>query len=144
MGNRCPDCNHFVSVECEAELNEFEFDPEGQTVKASVRLTLLCAECGTELAEAEAEAEDTFDHFHEENPENPEDEEWEWDAEENLELEDDCPEPEMEDRSVGKGRYAKHFWGAKIEYSIHCKTCDETIEGELLCEEQASYFDQLY
>lgn len=50
---RCPDCNKFVSIEiAEPEL---ELEVSDGEVTGTVRLVQICAECNTELAEANIE-----------------------------------------------------------------------------------------
>lgn len=53
-GNRCPDCNKFVSLELadepEVEVVQCEDTGDGKaTLTLNVTLTKVCAECGTEL-----------------------------------------------------------------------------------------------
>ena len=143
MAYRCPDCNTFVSVECIAEVESLELDAESQTVRAEVRLTLECANCSNELAEVTVEGEDSFDHQHWDEFDKKKKE---WLADEALELEDDCPEAEFVDRFEGKGRYAKHSYGADVPYGIKCVTCEGkvVITGNIHVEEQASCFEQTY
>jgi hypothetical protein len=132
----------FVSVECEPEVECLEI-VSGE-VSANVRLVLTCANCSAELAEASTEASKEFDHsHHDENPDNPDDDEWLWEEDDSLELVDDCPYCEVTDRFEGKGRYAKHFYGADVPVCIKCKTCKEEIKLTVNVEEQASSFESL-
>jgi hypothetical protein len=58
---RCPDCNKFVSYgEAEVEVSAEELNEDA--VSAEVRVMLPCAECGTELKEANLTAEEDLDH----------------------------------------------------------------------------------
>lgn len=146
MAYRCPDCAKFVSVELQVEVDncELEADDSGShTVRAQTRLVLTCADCGNEVAEANAEAEEEFEHNHEEDLQEAPGSCAEWDADEALELTDDCPEGEPEERWEGKGRYAKHFYGAAIPVEIKCKTCGAEFGGTIHVEEQASSFESL-
>ena len=141
---RCPDCNKFVSIEQE----DPEWDPEVEAddlagtrqtgrVTGEVRLALSCADCGTELAEATQEAEIAFTLEHEAEPgclglkapEGPE-----------LELEANAT---ATDRYEGKGRGARHFYGADLEATVKCLACEAevTVMGQV--EEQASAFESL-
>ncbi|MBU1457050.1 MAG: hypothetical protein KKD01_20235, partial [Proteobacteria bacterium] len=55
---RCPDCNKFVGmdVDNEPEGNGFDIDDEG-VLTDSVRIVNVCADCGTELKEANVDLE---------------------------------------------------------------------------------------
>lgn len=140
---RCPDCNKFVPFEQnepEVELDitderdqEVEKGTEVQ-VTAQVRLVLACAECGTELKEANLEAEEMVTiegHLGDDHV---------------LSVEDDGSD--TTDRYDGKEgtpmRYRKHFYGATIEYKVTC-SCDQALDatGSLEVEEMASGFDEL-
>ena len=138
---RCSSCNKFVGV---AQGEDFEFDPEVEcekptgpdgrdvlvTVTGEVRLVLTCADCGDDLMATtqDAELEATLRHTA------------------------DCPMTEdpgcaafvsSTDRFEGKGRRAKHFYGADISVTLTCPECKATAEAKTDVEEQASYFNQL-
>ncbi len=57
MARRCPDCNKFVSLETQDPEIELEIDDDGAdsttaTISGSVRVVRQCADCGTEMTEA--------------------------------------------------------------------------------------------
>lgn len=138
---RCNDCNKFVSFdEQEPEVESLAVDEDGN-VTAEVRIVNACSECGTELTEAVF----NFDAAHsaactEHKGEGHE-----------LQVEDEgC---ERTDRSgyfkkgvfVPKGgRYAKHFYGVELSYTITC-SCGklEAISDTFSDEIQASGMDEL-
>ena len=138
---RCPDCNKFVSFdEGEPEVNNIDVDSEGN-VTANVRITNNCAECSQELTEANFDLEaDHVDDCKEHVGKGHE-----------LSVEDNgC---ERTDRSgffkKGKfvpayGRYAKHFYGVELSYTITC-SCGklENVDGVLRDEIQGSSMDGL-
>ena len=131
---RCPDCNRFVGVgqgEPEASL-----EVSDGSLAGDVRLVLVCAECGTELAEStqEVEIDITLTHTPEclaqtagEDGEKPE-------------LEVVSESVSNNDRSEGKGRGGRHFYGADIEVEGMCARCKAVWKAVGAVEEQASYF----
>ena len=124
---RCPDCNKFVGIEmADPELDLSLLEDE---VSGSVRLVQTCAECGTELAEAELNIEIPFEFKHSEGCDGQ------------LELSDE--EASNSDRFEGKGRGARHFYGVDFTATVSCPKCGvkQMIEGS--DEEQSSSFDQL-
>jgi membrane protein involved in colicin uptake len=58
---RCPDCNKFVGYDDsnEPEADDADVDADGR-VSGTVRVYLACAECGTELKEANFDLESDF------------------------------------------------------------------------------------
>jgi len=99
-------------------------------ITGNVRLVQTCAECGTELAEANLDVSESFE----------------------LEHSDECTDPDLEltvdeatndERWEGRGRYAKHFYIAKVASTIKCNGCiaEQLVDFEV--EEQASFFDSL-
>lgn len=128
---RCPDCAKFVSLEQgEPEVNELTLD-DGM-ITATVRIANCCAECGTEVTEADLEWEaelegDVSGH--------------EGDGHALKIDEADCA-PTM--RTEGKGRGTKTFYGAEISYSVTC-SCGKLgeITGSLNDDVQASDMENL-
>lgn len=144
---RCPDCNKFVSYdEPQAEVQSVEAD--GNTIRASVRVVLNCAECGTELKDAEIEGEAESGHECKKTAE--------WEKREKkgvptLEVEDDG-EPTADSRlqttdrhgkPIKSHRYMKTFYGFTLESEVKCLCCNETFTVETTAEEQASGFNEL-
>lgn len=127
---RCPDCNKFVGIEmAEPELN-LEVDNDG-SITGDVRLVQTCAECGTELAEANLEVGGEVEIEHDAGCKK----------ESGLEL--DNEEAENDDRFEGKGRYARHFYVANIQAMAKCADCGMELEFNTSVEEQASSFESL-
>ena len=125
---RCPDCNKFVSIEMAEPELELELG-EGE-VTGTVRLVQTCADCGTELAEANPDIYEPFDFEHKSD-----------DCDGKLILEDESAE--NDDKYEGKGRYAKHFYSANITATIRCEKCGAEMPFETSVEEQASFFEPL-
>jgi hypothetical protein len=138
---RCPDCRKFVSFEeSEPEINELQVDADGN-VTANVHITNNCADCSQELTEANFDMEaDHTDDCKEHVGKGHE-----------LSIEDNgCERTERSgyfDKGQFKaagGRYAKHFYGVELSYTITC-SCGklEGIEGMLTGEIQGSGMDEL-
>lgn len=159
---RCDNCNKFVSYdEAIVEVQNVEVGADNVVVQATV--TLPCAECGTELAQAEVEGEAAIEHVC--LPANQRTAEFGWNPdwkpdpdfkEEDEEIDqfrvlDDSPDAEGTTRmetTDRKGkpinpRYAKTFHGFTTEVSVRCRRCgaefDVTVEGE----EQASAYESV-
>jgi len=56
---RCPDCNKFVSYD-DGDVDVQSEDVESGEVRVEVRIVKTCAECGTELKEANFDLESDF------------------------------------------------------------------------------------
>jgi hypothetical protein len=113
----------------EPELN-LDVDDDG-CVTGEVRIVQTCAECGTELAEAnrEVETEVVLEHTPDCKKEN------------GLEL--DNEEAENDDRYEGSGRYSKHFYVVNVHGVVRCPDCGAEQEFDASTEEQASSFEPL-
>ena len=65
MANRCPECNRFVTVEMgepEVDAGDLEEgDGKKGTLNLTIKLSRVCAECGTELTTKEIETQITVD-----------------------------------------------------------------------------------
>jgi len=48
---RCPDCESFVSLNVDAEVEDTQYDDSSNFVEVDLHLILTCAECGAELGE---------------------------------------------------------------------------------------------
>lgn len=138
---RCPDCNKFVPYgDMEIELEDVSV--EGTTVTASARVALTCGECGTELKEATIEATAELEHVC-----TPEDIEAVLagdpdgaDPDPQYEVEDDGDASPTE-RSEGKGRGTRTFYGYEATPTIRCNKCGQTFDVEVKGDEQASGFE---
>jgi hypothetical protein len=103
---RCPSCNKFVGLEMsDPEVDSIDIDDAG-LVTASVRIVRTCADCSDELKEAtldlEFEAGDQLEgHMGEGH---------------DLSVE----EVGVESIEEGGGRYAKSYYGARVDFEVRC------------------------
>lgn len=133
---RCPDCNKFVSIEMgDPEIDSSEVNDS--VIQGVIHLTKTCMECGTELEEAYPEFEIDIQG---QVPEGK--------GEGEHDMKDECEwsigdeEAESNERSEGRGRYMKMFYGADLTFSVICSCGHEAeVTGDVF--EQASYFDSL-
>jgi len=138
---RCPDCNKFVSYEDPPEVEEsgdpeISFDKEG-TVTGSVRVVLKCADCGTELKDADLDYEETFQH------KCTGKEVGEWEAEfDSAEGSSRLENKDRRGRPISSTRYMKTFYGADVMIKATCPRCGEEVMIETHVEEQASSFNE--
>jgi len=137
MNNRCPDCNRFVSLEQEepeADVDITSREPivdtqQELTITGSVRLVLVCAECGTEMAEANLDVEEEHTFCHAKSG-----------CQGTVAAE---TEAELADRYEGKGRGMRHFYGVDLTVILECEECNAHEEVSIHEEEQADSFDEL-
>lgn len=144
---RCPGCDKFASLESadpEVEI-QISQDKNGAMVSATVRIVRTSECCGEEMKEAtfepsaEIAAELLKDHF---NPETGEP------LTEDCELEiDDGEDAENTERTEGKGRGLKSFYGFQLHWSVKCgcgRDDGKTLaEGTFTDDIQASHMDEL-
>lgn len=153
---RCPDCNKFVSLELQ-DPEDVELEVESEivggmlalSVSMTARIVRNCAECGTELKEAniepseevEVEAHTLIKCMRRVSADGVEPEVFEW-------LDDKHGDPTIEDTEIeqveeGGGRYAKSYFGASVTYAVTCK-CGETLHsGEISDKVAANAMDEL-
>lgn len=134
---RCGDCNKFVSFEeAEPEVDSLDVDAEGN-VTANVRIANQCGECGNDLREYTFEVSvDRSDECKGHTGEGH-----------TLDIEETSSERTQ--RSVGKGRGTRTFYGFTVEYEIKCE-CDAdkkdgerwSVSGTLSDDVQASGMDE--
>jgi phage FluMu protein Com len=140
---RCPECNKFVSYEdppeAEEQSTEIGFDDEGNEgkVEGLIRIVLRCADCSTELRDADIDYEQTFEH--ECKGEEVGDWSAEFDSAEGFSRLEDTDSRGKKIRSV---RYMKTFYGADVSISAVCPKCGETVQIDVRVEEQASSFNE--
>jgi hypothetical protein len=141
-GNRCESCQRFVSLEQgEPEVEGLEVDAAGEVVTGSVRLSLICADCGQELKEAQVDLSIAIEGLAEHASACAES------GQAEVEVDDISPEDRLMDRDrkgrkITRARFMKHLWGARVVVTVTCG-CGETWEAEGLVEESASGFDEL-
>lgn len=120
---RCPSCERFVSIDIgEPEVEELDIDEA--TIYCKIRLTKCCTECGEELEEAILETEESEVTF--------------CNHEGSLEIEEDGVE--SYDRTEGKGRGMKTFYGAIVGYKVTCDECGFELNGQIGADIQSSEF----
>lgn len=126
--NHCESCSKFVSLEIsEPEDNGVDVDEEGN-ISGSMRLTLNCVDCSTELAETELSIEDSVECEHEEAC-----------VTDNATLSLDY---NLEVGEEGGGRFSKHLYFVQITGEISCAGCSATAPVDLLSDKvAASYFE---
>lgn len=127
---RCPDCNKFVSMDTETdpEAEDPAVDEEG-FVTCQVRIVNNCADCGTELKEAtfdlEADTEAGTDH-----------------KGKGHSLEVETEDVERTERSEGRGRGLRSFYGVSVSFTVKCE-CGETWNVKAEDDVQASSMEEL-
>ena len=129
---RCPDCAKFVSYdEPQVELDDEHV--EGLAYTASIRVTLPCADCGTELKEYTFEYDTTLEKC------KCEDGMWDTDS-------SDFNGADKRDiHRAGKMipyRSQKQFYGYSADVMFKC-TCGESQSIEFGDYAQASHFEEL-
>lgn len=135
MGNRCVDCNKFVSLDTdEPEELELVVSHDG-TIHLEVRLARLCAECGTEMKETRFELEEEIPadwveaHLWDDALDNGH---GDW----FIELEG------LTSTESGGGRYKKNMIGFETTAVVKCR-CGETHEVLMSDSVSASFFDEV-
>lgn len=140
---RCPSCNKFVSVkQADPEQNGLTIDGVEEvgseptvhqvTVEAALRLVVGCADCNEELYDYEDTLELVVELTHTEDCGADS---------EDLEVDEISLSPE--DRYEGKGRWAEHFYGARLDVEVTCGGCKATATAGGLLESQASGMNDL-
>ncbi|MGW8178472.1 MAG: hypothetical protein ACWGQW_06875, partial [bacterium] len=94
-----------------------------------------CEQCGTELTEATLEMEETLDEEILSKHEGDKHE---------ITIEEESSERDQ--RTEGKGRGLRTFYGARLAYKVMCSCNDEkpVHEGELYDDIQASGMDECF
>jgi len=136
---RCPSCNKFAALDTSEDPEvSLEIDEEG-TISGDVRIANKCEEDGEELAEANFSIE-----LGEQPTEIAEHLEIALPGGEKHHLSIKEVSANRTDRSKGKGRGTKTFYGAEVTFEVTC-TCDTsfTYEGAWSDDIQASHMDSL-
>lgn len=117
MANRCPDCNKFVSLNRDEELDLQDEDLGVDSVyTATVRVVDTCAECGAEMLEGLIEIEEDLSDIVE--PDKHKDHE--------LVLETKVDHDT--EVFVVKGRKV-YYHVAELDVRITCQTCKKVVFG---------------
>lgn len=123
---RCNSCNKFVSYG-DPEFGDVDVDATREDdvtvqVNGSVEMNLVCGECGDTLKTGTIDFEQTIDLAQfEVQGEGQKPEKLPEDADVNV----DNEEPEASERSEGKGRYARKFYGFTMPVTVTV-----TVPGE--------------
>jgi hypothetical protein len=140
MARQCPGCNKLAGLETD-ESPEVDLRLDGTNISATMRLVRLSSCCNEEMKEAnfepdmELDAADLEGHYDFEKG----------DAVEGHDLDIEETGVEVTERSEGKGRGCRTFYGIKVSYDIVCScTSDKPVyTGTLADECQASSMDEL-
>jgi len=151
MGNRCPDCNKFVSLDV-AEPEAEQPEVNGDDVSVDVRVVQICAECNGEIKEWNATLEEVLNDeatIHKE--ENPDDDkhviEAEWQQDPEVE---DFYRPREEPKPNKKGvikpvplRFQTHYYKVSGAIDLSC-SCGKSLGSiQVESEIESSSFDDL-
>lgn len=140
---RCPDCNKFVSYddpEVEVSSEEVErVDSNTVRVTAEVAVSLNCADCGTQLKQADL----TYEEDH--NVPLAEDvgDDYEDDLSVSIEAEplDRYATEDRHGKPIRNPRYQTHYYGANLSITITSDGLDMVVSGSV--EEAASGFEEV-
>ena len=127
---RCPDCRKFVPFDTELEPQEEQAPAlEEETLTASYRRVLACAECGTELKEAMIEFQiDISTHVAMDPCSASETEQrthsWSLVSCEATPMED-MKTTDRRGRKITKARYMTKLYGVEVSAAIKCDACGE-------------------
>jgi len=153
MARRCSQCNLLCGVEqAEPEgADELEVHDGGPgtgeaQVTGDIRLVLTSACCGDEIAEAQAEVDETVVVEHKVGcpfaaREVADDEDSPEEATYSIEVSGEATD--WSEGTSKSARYNKTFYGADISGTVTCDECDGHGSIEVRVGEQASYFDEL-
>jgi len=148
---RCPDCNKFVSFDADTDPEiDCDVDEDGH-ITGSVRIVNQCAECGSELKEANFDVDvNVEDKLHDHWKANG----WKGkgaapEGHRELDLSDDSGSrtertqtTDRHGKPIKSHRYMKHFYGAEATFMVACE-CGETFEVQWSDEVQGSGMDEL-
>lgn len=135
MGKQCPDCNKLAGLETQ-DPEDVELEIEGSEVQARFRVVRNSACCGTEMKEANFEPEMDLADKHAAVLKAHDGEGHELSIEETG--------VELIERSEGRGRGTRSFYGATVSFDVTCSCQEEPILSESISDDcQASHFDEL-
>lgn len=131
---RCNNCNKFVGLDLgDAEIQTGPDIDESGNITCEARIVRNCADCGTELKEANFSLEGQIDVDGHEG--------------DGHELEAEESSSEATERSDGKSntpsRYRRAFFGVSVDVAVKCSCGAELGHVVLTDEVQASGMDEL-
>lgn len=144
---RCPDCNKFVSQELQdPEVNDLTIDGSGN-VMADVRIVAACADCGTELKEANLQIEEDLSDTLAGHLDGDEGEHSLEIEEEGVESIDDYKTTDRHGKPIKNPRYQTHLYGARVDFKVTCSCQAEGADplhcGQIEDTVEASSMDEL-
>lgn len=146
---RCPSCEKFVSYDTEVEPEQ-ENEPEvaDQSVSATYRRVLTCAECGEELKEAQIEVDGEVSCdlpcTAQEGDAKGEEPAHEWEVtDSSASATERSQTKDRHGRPIKRARYMRHFYGVEVEVTLKCVRCGTEHVQTFDNDEQASGFDEL-
>jgi len=148
MANRCSSCGKLCALNTEdpeVDFDSISADARGILVKANVTLTRVSECCGDEVKQATFEPEEpiTWDkldgiekHYNLETGEPLSDD---------HELDIDEGDIQATERSEGKGRGLKSFYGFEVGFVVRCScnSSEALYEGSFEDDMQASHFEEI-
>lgn len=159
---RCPDCNKFVSLDSSQDPEvTVDVDETGE-VSCAFQIANVCEQCSTEMYTAEfdtsvdataitrSEDSKSLAEFLSECKKKAEEilADPDADHDEDLEVDLEVDEGDLErtDRFEGKGRGQRHFYGARVGFTVKATFRGVTAEFEGSVEDdiQASSMDQQF
>ena len=127
---RCTSCNKWPQTEMGEP--EAQVDVEDGSIVGSVRIVVVCADCGEELKEAQFDVDVGFELKHDATCTGEE-----------AELELDF-EPEAFDEFVPPGKKRqKHMYGASVEATVTCTGCKAAATVSWRDSVQSSHMEEL-
>lgn len=137
-GNRCPDCNKWVSLETdEPQVENVQLSSNESVVEVDVNIDRNCAECGGQMKtmafNTEAEIDETWLAEH-----GPQEDGSYKEGHGELDVE----ESNTELTESGGGRYAKNMIGFTTYVQVTC-ICGSTTSVEISDNAAASEFDEV-
>lgn len=125
---KCPQCPQFTSKDTDAEPEaNFEIDEDG-TVSGDVRIANLCADCSTELEEANFTVEidltsEVAEHKAAYHPKKSMD----LDVDADVGRTDETKRTDRRGKPIKNPRYWRRYYGIQVNATVRCVTCSEDI-----------------
>jgi hypothetical protein len=142
---RCSSTNQFASFDDEPEIEDYGSSVDGDTVTIEAHVARMCAECGSEAAEADLSLEISGVRC----PKAPEDDP---NAEghelmlNDVEFEgvDEYQTHDRHGKPIKNYRYSRHYIGASAIAKLECE-CGEEFDSESVEDKlAASWFEDTY